>query len=99
MDILVQEYWFRNLVISIPRPMAETDEISYLYSKQHLEELRGKKIRIAFYQTGFEPAAIGFYRALAEELIKSREGSPWIEVISYFYDKWKFTYEVGESWA
>jgi hypothetical protein len=99
MDKLVTEYWFRNQLVSVSRPMAETDEIAYLYTKRKLEELRGKKIRIAFYQTGFPPVAIGFYRALVEELIKSRVEGAWIEVLPYFFDGREKDYEAGDSWV
>lgn len=101
MDVVVERYWFRNQLVSVSRPMAETDEIAYLYSKDLLSELKKNgKIRIAFYQTGFPPAAIGFYRALAEELIQSRlENSAWIEVTPNYYNNKNGDYFSDNVWV
>lgn len=102
MDHVVDFYWFRNQQVSVNRATAETDEVAYQWSKKLLAQARadGWLMRIAFYQTGFPPAAIGFYRAVAEELLESRRtGKLWLEVTPRFYNKRSGEYEDGEVWS
>lgn len=97
MDSEVDLYWFRNQEISVTRVMAEIDELSYLKSEELFEQMRSEgEFRIGFYQTGFQPAVIGFYRALAEELAQRADFQPSLEVTPYFYYQGK--YEQGSSW-
>ena len=102
MDELIDRYWFRNIEINMAgRSTAEKDEFAYQTTKSKLAEILKFKnpVRIAFYQTGFEPIAIGFYRALAEFLIETSGLTPQIEVVPYFYNKNTGTYNAGPFWS
>jgi hypothetical protein len=97
LDIMVKTYWFRNQEISIGRTQAETDEVAYKKSKENFLALRPEgPYRIAFYQTGFQPAVVGFYRALVEELIFREKKPPELEVIPYYL--LRDGYKIGEIW-
>lgn len=98
MDGEMDVYWFRNQEVSVTRRTAETDEICYQKSKQLLEDMREEgSYRLGLYQTGFEPAVIGFYRALVEELMLRADEEPSLEVTSYYY-RGNNTYERGARW-
>jgi hypothetical protein len=67
LDGLVDGYWFRNKAVSQPRPLADTDAFCFRESRDRLRELHASGIRfIDLYHTGYEPAVIGFYRALVD---------------------------------
>lgn len=69
MDEIVHGAWFRNARISARRPQGLTDEVAYRTSRRQLMLLDPKRpTLIHLYQTGFEPAVIGFYRALLHHL-------------------------------
>ena len=98
LDESVDIYWFRNQEISIGRTQAETDEVAYKKSKEQFAKMRTEgPFRIAFYQTGFQPAVVGFYRALAEELIaRYKDPVPQLEVTPYYF--MGGVYKVGKVW-
>jgi hypothetical protein len=98
LDPRVKVYWFRNQEISIGRTQAETDEVAYKKSKERLLELRPEgSYRIAFYQTGFQPAIVGFYRALVEELIFWEKKPAKLEVTPYYF--MGGDYKIGKTWG
>ena len=69
MDAKVHGAWLRNVDISRPRPLAETDEVAYETTRGQLSRLlKDGPILLHLYQTGLAPAIIGFYRALTEHL-------------------------------
>lgn len=70
MDHLVDGAWFRNARISLPRPAGLTDAEAFAISIKQLAKIRetGSRI-IEMYQTGFQPAVTGFYRAVTNALI------------------------------
>lgn len=71
MDYHVDGAWLRNTEISRPRPMADTDEIAYLTSMRQLDQLiLAGSTELIMYQTGLEPAVLGFYRAVTELLAR-----------------------------
>lgn len=86
LDPFVERAWYRNKEVSVTRPLAESDEFCFQYSMRELAELRdvynGHQVLIRMFHTGFEPAAVGFYRAVAVEL-KSRRG--WLRVLPHYY--------------
>ncbi|MCX7387315.1 MAG: hypothetical protein NTX48_11670 [Planctomycetales bacterium] len=86
LDPFVERAWYRNKEVSVTRPLAESDEFCFQYSVRELAELRdvykGHQVMIRMFHTGFEPAAVGFYRAVAKEL-KSRRG--WLRVLPHYY--------------
>jgi hypothetical protein len=98
MDDAVDMAWFRNSEVSKSRTLAETDMFCYEQTRRDLEGTRSEgKLRIYLYQTGFQPAVIGFYRALVEELLH-RAGSPAsLEVTPYYFSR-RNGYWPGQSW-
>ena len=73
MDTVVHGAWLRNSQVSQQRPAAQTDDLVYDLSRQQLFALTAKgnrPIRVHMYQTGFEPAVVGFYRALTDHLLE-----------------------------
>lgn len=97
LDVTVETYWFRNQEISIGRTQAETDDIAYKKSKEMFLRMRPEgSYRINFYQTGFQPAVVGFYRALTEELIFREKLPASLEVTPYYFMGGE--YKVGKPW-
>jgi hypothetical protein len=75
MDVEVDGAWLRNTDISRPRAAGETDQLAFEVSRRQLSQLCvGDPLLIRLYQTGLEPAVVGFYRAVAMQLIE-RPGS------------------------
>jgi len=76
LDPVVDWAWYRNKEVSQTRPLAESDDFCFQYSLRQLAELRaaysGHALLLNMYHTGFEPAAIGFYRAVAATLMRQR---------------------------
>jgi hypothetical protein len=71
MDVVVDGAWLRNVQISQQRAAAETDDLVYKISREQLAELtaNGKRVMMEMYQTGLQPAVVGFYRALVDHLL------------------------------
>lgn len=83
MDPTVDAAWLRNRMVSVVRSQAETDQVVYETSRMQLRELtKSESVALHVYQTGLEPAVIGFYRAVTEHLIE-KPGS--VEVIPYYH--------------
>lgn len=102
MDTQVDLYWFLNIEINhAGNTSAEKDEFCYQETLRKLSVLtrRNQRIRIAFYQTGFEPAAIGFYRAVTQFLMDTIDKPPFVEIVPMIWNNQKKDYESGSSWA
>jgi hypothetical protein len=98
MDHVVDVSWFRNREVSKSRSFAETDQYCYTETLKQLEETRDNGVfTLHLYQTGLQPAIIGFYRALIEELLYRAKSPSSLEVIPFYY-RGKSGYEPGESW-
>lgn len=98
LDLDIDIYWFRNQEISTGRTQAEIDGVSYEKSKKMFEILRAEgPCRLAFYQTGFQPAVVGFYRALTEELMQRERGKASLEVTPLYFMGGK--YKEGKVWS
>lgn len=70
MDVEVDGCWLRNFDISRPRPAAETDQLAFQLSQTQLATLTQQgPLLIHLYQTGLDPAVVGFYRAVVHQLI------------------------------
>ncbi len=86
LDPVVDWAWYRNKEVSQTRPLAESDEFCYEYSLKQLGELHdayvGRGVVLNMYHTGFEPAAIGFYRAVAATLMRRRG---WLRVVPHYF--------------
>ncbi len=99
MDHMITRYLFRNQMVSVTRPLAVTDETAYQETKNILDKARKEgPLRITFYQVGFQPVTIGFYRAVVEELIESRS-NPWLEIIPKFFDSGDSSFSSGSPWS
>jgi len=99
MDRKMDVYWFRNQEISVTRTLAATDEVCYQKSKKLLEDMRNEGgYRLKLYQTGLQPAVIGFYRALTEELMLRAGKKPLLEVVPYYFDPRTGEYKGGTPW-
>ncbi len=83
MDELVDGAWFRNTRISLNRPAGLTDADAFAISIKQLARIRamGPTV-IEMFQTGLQPAVMGFYRAVTLALIQ-HPGS--IHVIPKFF--------------
>ncbi|GAB3428482.1 hypothetical protein [Flindersiella endophytica] len=72
MDVEVDGAWLRNADISRLRPAGETDELAFELSCRQLGQLcETGPCLIYMYQTGLQPAIVGFYRAVTLHLIKN----------------------------
>lgn len=73
MDATVHGAWLRNSEISQHRRHAETDDLVYEISREQLDVLtqRGnRRLRLYLYQTGLQPAVMGFYKALTDHMVQ-----------------------------
>lgn len=96
MDADVDGAWLRNARISRPRPAGETDRLVYETSLRQLAAVAdGGPTLLYIYQTGLEPAVVGFYRAVARQLLSS-PGSIAV-VPCYFRGRGRF--REGALWA
>lgn len=86
LDPFVDRAWYRNKEVSVTRPLAESDEFCFQHSMRELAEMRevyaGCRVLIRMFHTGFEPAAVGFYRAVATELQDHRG---WLLVLPHYF--------------
>jgi len=97
MDADVDCCLLRNRDVSVVRPTAETDEFVYTTSLRHLRALANHGPRLVrLYQTGFEPAIVGFYRALTNWM---NDGGKGLVIIPMFHRGNGCDYEPGEPWG
>lgn len=94
MDDIVDGCLLRNRLMSRVRPAAETDDLAYSLARHRLQELATRSVTVRLYQTGFQPAVVGFYRALVDHLIES----PGIAVWPHFH-RYGATFTPGLVWA
>jgi len=98
MDSEMKVYFFRNQEISIGRSAAEIDGVAYEKARELFLKMRTEgSFRIGYYQTGFQPAVVGFYRALTEELVTRSKMLPTIEVTPYYF--LGGSYKTGKIWC
>ncbi len=95
MDVVVDGAWLRNVQISQQRAAAETDDLVYEISREQLAELTrgGKRVMMEMYQTGLQPAVVGFYRALVDHLL-TQPGSVTVRPM-YFQQSRKQSPQAG----
>jgi hypothetical protein len=71
MDVEIDGAWFRNASISRPRPAGETDQLAYEITQRQLAKICARgPVLLYLYQTGLDPAVVGFYRAVTEHLLR-----------------------------
>jgi hypothetical protein len=103
LDHIVDMAWLLNK--EIPQDETYVQEDLYCYARTHeqLHILAAKGIRcIHLYQTGYQAAVIGFYRALIEYLREQQEGRDAfssLEVTPYYYDRNQGHYWKGSTWS
>lgn len=99
MDSLVDMAWILNSDLPKQQTLADIDTFCYLQTRQQLRDmLADGPLRLYLYQTGFQPAVVGFYRALVEELLQRTGRSPVLEVTPYYYLRPMGYYRPGRSW-
>jgi hypothetical protein len=93
-DAEASGYWFRNRLVSTSdRTHADTETFCYGESLKRLDEISSLGVsRLEMVHTGFEPASIGFYRAV----LKHASHRP-LTVAPYFYDHG--AYAPGTEWV
>lgn len=99
-DRIVDLAWYRNREVSQSRSLAESDEFCYRYSLEELHKLAKLQrqlrcpIRLEVYHTGFEPASIALYRAVAAVLTRDASlqagwatefPESWLTVVPFYY--------------
>ncbi len=96
LDTIVDGAWLRNSKISQPRPLGMTDGIAFETSREQLLALDPRiPTHLYLYQTGFEPAILGFYRALALHL---RDHPKSISVTPRYY-RGEEKFDEGRPWS
>ena len=95
MDDIVDGCLMRNRLISRVRPAAETDDLAYSLARLRLKELAAASVPVRLYQTGFQPAVVGFYRALVDHLIKE----PGTIIVWPYFHLYAAEYKPGLAWA
>lgn len=96
MDEIVHGAWFRNARISARRPLGMTDEVAYLTSRRQFMLLNPEHpTLIHLYQTGFEPAVVGFYRALLHHLAEH----PHSVAVAPHYYRSTGSFSKGTPWT
>lgn len=95
MDLVVDGAWLRNSKVSRPRAAGLTDEMVFDTSKRQLRALDpSMPTLICMYQTGLEPAIIGFYRAVVWHLLEYPRS---IAVVPYYYQG-NHSFAEGTPW-
>jgi hypothetical protein len=96
LDRVVDGAWFRNSQISVgSRKVGVTDQLAYQISMEQLDKLAAEgPLLIELYQTGLEPAIMGFYRALVQ-LMRERPGT--ISVLPMYFTGQAFA--AGKVWS
>lgn len=98
MDSETDFAWFRNRDVSKSRTLAETDTYCYQQTIKQLNEFHASQGAIIhLYQTGLQPAVVGFYRALTEYFIKQNSTS-CIRVIPEYFNRRDNCYDEGKTW-
>lgn len=100
MDAKVDGCWLRNRDISVSRPAGDTDRVVTKRSREQLAALTASgPIVIELFQTGLEPAVMGFYRAVAEFMRDDQRQPTHVSVIPQFYSKRSDSFSPGDPWV
>jgi hypothetical protein len=90
LDTEIDYCWFRNRDVSRSRTLAETDAYCYRVSREQLQDaLRDGDVILHLYHTGFEPAVIGFYRAVVDTLhqLRREQSAKKIHITPIYFRK------------
>ena len=100
LDVDVDYCWFRNREVSRTRTLAETDQFCVAATETQLNEsLALGDLAMHLYHTGFEPAVIGFYRALVTRLIALRQTTGPALMVTPYYFRGRDGYQPGSVWC
>lgn len=97
MDLAVDMAWFTNQRASRRRAYAETEEFCYQRTLDQLGQVKDD-LHIKLYQTGLQPAVVGFYRAFVEYVYTLEDQDPRIVVTPMYYQK-AGDYRKGKQWS
>jgi hypothetical protein len=98
LDHEVDMAWFRNREVSKTRAFGETDEFCYQRSLRLLRESRASgPLVLHIYQTGLQPAVIGLYRAVVEEILARQGTALHLQIVPFYYRK-SGPYVRGKAW-
>lgn len=99
MDYQVDMAWLLNKDVPSERSLAEVDAFCYQQTRAQLQEaLKDGPLKLHLYQTGFQPAVVGFYRALVEELLQRTQTPSVLEVTPYYFSRLMDCYWAGKIW-
>lgn len=96
-DAFVNLAWFKNHQASRPQKFAETEKYCSEVTVAQLEQLE-KPVKIRLYQTGLQPAVVGFFRGLVMWKLNHPDISQQVVVIPQYHNKSEDTYEDGQVW-
>jgi hypothetical protein len=97
LDERIDFCWFRNREVSQSRTLAESDSFCFKSSLSQLCLAQKKgDFDLDLYHTGFEPAVIGFYRALVKTMLDKFTSHISVQPL---YFRGESGYEVGSLWA
>lgn len=100
MDERADLAWFRNRKVSASGPFSGTDAYCAQETVALLDEVKTKPFHLHLYQTGLEPAVVGFYRGLIDAMIQRRkEKAPPLRVVPFYFKGDNGLYEPGSVWA
>lgn len=100
LDEQVDFAWFRNRKVSASLTCADTDAYCTAETIAMLRNHSGI-LNLHLYQTGLEPAVVGFYRGLIRVLLDRKQihGAPLLRVIPRYYDHKSGCYRSGKTWG
>lgn len=100
MDERVDFAWFRNRMVSVARPFAETDDYCTERTMELLDGIHDQGLYIHLYQTGLETAVVGFYRGLVKVLkaLRNDRDAPAIRVEPFYFNGKDNDYRPGRVW-
>ena len=100
MDERVDFAWFRNRMVSVARPFAETDAYCTERTMELLDGINDQWLHIHLYQTGLETAVVGFYRGLVKVLktLRNDRDAPAIRVEPFYFNRKDNDYRPGRVW-
>ena len=100
LDPAIDYCWFRNREVSRTRTLAETDHFCFNATVSQLRDsLSLGDLSVHMYQTGFEPAIVGFYRGLVKTLLELRQKESDLRVsVLPLYFRGGENYQSGSDW-
>lgn len=103
LDHVVDTAWILNKKLSEYTTRIQQDNYCYKQTWEQLQKFAQKGVRhIHLYQTGYQIAIIGFFRALIEYLNEQQKN--WnpdssLMVTPYYYNERSLLYKRGEIWS